>query len=345
MTLVPLRPNPDVRTVLHFLVRTLACIAIMPALWLAGATVATAAHVTTVIAVLDNTFAAPVYIAEANGYFAAEGLKVRLDRCKVGRTCMEMLLSGKAQFATSADTPLMFGSVKDGRFSILASLTTSSLENRIVVRADRGLRSVADLKGRRIGAIKGTSSHYFMRSVLTYNGITPADTDVTWLAPEDLNGPIVRGEIDAVSVFGTQVGDALRDLGGRGAALPPVRFFSVIFNLVSAPRSPDGHEEDDVRMLRALRSAEAFIRKNPEQSITLVADALKVDRPTIAQTWGHYEFRLHLGQALVHVLESQFRWAVREQLVPAGTPMPDFLALLRPAALRRVDPRAVRLVQ
>lgn len=314
-------------------------------LWFTAAPPAGAAHGPTVIAVLDNTFAAPVYIADANGYFAAEGLDVRLDRCKVGRTCMEKLLSGQARFATSADTPLMFGSLKDPRFSILASLTTSSMENRIVVRSDRGIRSVADLKGKRIGAIKGTSSHYFMRSVLTYNGFGPADPGVSWLEPDDLNGPIMRGEVDAVSLFGTQVHDLLRDMGGRGVALPPVRYFSVIFSLVSAPRQAGMHADDDVRLLRALRRAEQDIRKNPEKSIAQVSEALKVDRAAIAATWAHYEFRMHLGQALVHTLESQFRWALREQLIPAATPMPDFLELLRPAPLRQVDARAVRLVQ
>jgi NitT/TauT family transport system substrate-binding protein len=311
----------------------------------AGMPVAAASHAPTVIAVLENTFAAPVYVADANGYFAAEGLDVRLDRCKVGRTCMEKLLSGQAQFATSADTPLMFASLKDPRFSILASLTTSSMENRIVVRHDRGIRSVADLKRKRIGAIKGTSSHYFLSTVLTYNGFSAADASLSWLDPADLNGPIVRGEIDAVSVFGTQMHDLLRDLGGRGVALPPVRYFSVIFNMVGGPRSASVHGDDDVKLLRALRRAEEFIRKNPDRSITMVADALKVDRSVLAGTWGHYEFRLHLGQALVHVLESQFRWATREQLVPAATSMPDFLDLLRPGPLRQVDPRAVRLVQ
>jgi NitT/TauT family transport system substrate-binding protein len=258
---------------------------------------------------------------------------------------MEKLLSGQAQFATSADTPLMFASLKDPRFSILASLTTSSMENRIVVRTDRGIRTVVDLRRKRIGAIKGTSSHYFMSSVLTYNGFAAGDAAISWLDPADLNGPIVRGEIDAVSVFGTQVHDVLRDLRGRGVALPPVRYFSVIFNLVSAPRSPGVREEDDMKVLRALRRAEDYMRKNREQSITIMAEALKVERPAIAATWGHYEFRLHLGQALVHVMESQFRWAARESLIPAATPMPDFLDLLRPGPLRQVDARAVRLVQ
>ncbi|MBY0437914.1 MAG: ABC transporter substrate-binding protein [Burkholderiales bacterium] len=317
----------------------------VPAFWAASALAAGLPSAPMVIAVLENTFAAPVYVAAANGYFAAEGLNVRLDRCKVGRTCMEKLLSGQARFATSADTPLMFSSLKNPGFSVLATLTTSSMENRIVVRTDRGIRAVPDIKGKRIGAIKGTSSHYFMRSVLTYNGFGPADAEVSWLDPDDLNGPIVRGEVDAVSVFGTQVHDVLRDLGGRGVALPPMRYFSVIFNLVSAPRRAGSSEEDDVKLLRALRRAEDYLRKNPEQSIRLVSEALKVDRAAIAATWGHYEFRLHLGQSLIHVLESQFRWATREQLVPAGTAMPDFLDLLRPGPLRQLDPRSVRLVQ
>lgn len=314
---------------------------------MAAATGAHAARAPVVIAVLDNTFAATVYVAEAKGYFSAEGLDVKLERCKFGRTCLARLTSGEVRYATSADTPVMFSSLTDQKFSVLATLTTSSLENRIVVRADRGIRSVSGLKGRRIGAIKGTSSHYFMRSVLTYNGFAPSDAAVSWLDPSDLNGPIVRGEVDAVAVFGTQVHDVLRDLGGKGEALPPMRYFSVLFNLLAAPQAPGAGvgADDDVRLLRALKRAEERIRRSPDEAIGIVASALKLDRRAIAETWGNYEFRMHLGQALVDVLESQFRWAMREQLVPVRTQMPDFLDLLRPGPLRQVDARAVRLIQ
>lgn len=243
---------------------------------MASATGAPAARAPVAIAVLDNTFAAMVHVAEAKGCFSAEGLDVKLERCKFGCTCLARLASGEVRYGTSADTPVMFSSVGGHEFTVLATLTTSSLENRIVVRTDRGIR-----------------------------------------------------------------------LGGRGEALPPMRYFSVLFNLLAAPQAPGAGVggDDDVRLLRALKRAEERIRRSPDEAIGIVASALKLERGAIAESWGNYEFRLHLGQALVDVLESQPRWAAREELVPARTPMPDFLDLLRPGPLRQVDARAVRLIQ
>jgi len=297
------------------------------------------------IAVLENTFAAPVYIAETKGYFAAEGLDLKLERCNLGRVCMEMLLAGKVRFATSADAPLMLAALRRTEFAILATTTTSSMENLIVVREDRGLRTPADLKGRRIGAVKGTSSHYFMTTYLTHHGLTASDVTIAWIDPKDISGPLLRAEIDAAALFGTQVHDALRQLGVRGATLPPLRFFNVMFNVAGRAGVAGRTDEDAVKLLRALKRADDLIRNDPEQAITLVAAALRADRATLEKTWRNYEFRLHLGQGLVDMLESQVRWVVREKMLPAGARVPDFLDIIDTAPLRRVDARAVRLIQ
>ena len=297
------------------------------------------------LAVADLLYAAPVLIAQSQGYFAAEGLPLKVVHCAVGRVCLQQLLDGQAQFATAADTPIALAAFTRKDFGIIATTTVSGSELRMVVRKDRGIGRAVDLKGRRIGIIKGTSSHYYVDTFLLFNGLKTADVTLVPLEVSAVAAALVRGDIDAAGLFEPWGRDIARQLGDLGSVLPSPRFFTLTFNLVSAGPRAGVSVDDEVRLLRAVRRAEAVIRAEPERARNILADVLKLDPAKLADTWGDFEYRLHLGQPLVNTLEAQARWALREGLAPAGAVMSNFLDLIDAEPLRRVDPQAMRLVR
>ncbi len=294
------------------------------------------------LAVADIPYAAPVLIAAAQGYFEAEGLAVKVRHCSIGRVCLKLLLDGQAQVATVADTPIALASFSHKDFAVIATTTLSGRENQLLVRQDRGINNPADLKGKRIGIVKGSSGHYFVDVFLLLHGVKTADVTLVALPLEDTAGPLVRGEVDAAGLFGTAPLDAIRRLGGQAKALPSPSFFSVTFNLVSAPQVPDA---DLLKLLRAVERAVELIRNQPDAARRIVATAIKTDPGALTDTWGNFDFRLQLGQVLITTLEGQARWALREGLAPAGSAMPDYLDFVRTGPLKALDPRAVRLVK
>jgi NitT/TauT family transport system substrate-binding protein len=161
----------------------------------------------------------------------------------------------------------------------------------------------------------------------------------------DPAGALVRGEVDAAGLFDPHAEDALRRLGARARALPAPGFFSATFNLVSVPASAGVSDENLVRLLRAARRAEALIHAEPERARRIVAAALKLDPKSFELDFKDHDFRLQLAPTLISTLEAQARWARREQLVPAEAQLPDYADFIRSGPLRRVDPRAVRLVE
>ncbi len=313
-------------------------------LGLAGAAAAAPPRLT--LAVADLVYSAPALVAESRGYFAEEGLDLDVIRCVIGQACLKRLLDGEAHFATVADTPITFAAFRRRDFAIVATMTTSGREARVVVRADRGLRTPADLKGKRLGVIRGTSGHYFAETFLLLHGIAPADVSLVALEPGDAIGPLVRGEVDAASLFEPHGSSALQALGDRARALPTPSFFSITFNLVSVPEAAGGRDEDLVKLLRALRRATEFIQAQPEQAQAIVARAARQSDPgLVARGWSDFSFRIELAQPLITTLEAQARWAQREKLVPADAPLPSMLDLVRPEPLRRLDARAVRILK
>jgi ABC-type nitrate/sulfonate/bicarbonate transport system substrate-binding protein len=296
---------------------------------------------TLTVALSNLPYYAPMWIADAEGYFAAEGLDLRLLHCVNGRRCLQHLTDGEAQLATVADVPIVFAAQAGLAFDIIATFSASSRNHRLVVRTDRGIRSAADLKGKRIGFPRGTSAHYFVDSFLAYHGIPGSQVTRVPLDVATVTAALVRGEVDAAGFYLPDGPRALALLGEQGQLLPNPRAYTATNNLVSQPGVSDA---DLTKVLRALRRAVGFIKAEPERARARISDWLKMGPGELQAMWGELEFRLVLDQSIISTLEAEGRWALRQNLVLAGPP-PNFLERVRAGPLRAVDARAVSISQ
>ncbi len=71
---------------------------------------------------------------------------------------------------------------------------------------------------------------------------------------------------------------------------------------------------------------------------------LKLEQAFIAWAWTDYRFNLVLSQSLLTSLESEARWAIRENLI-SNHQIPNFLDVLEPSVLRKVRPGSVTVVK
>ncbi len=296
------------------------------------------------LALADSPLFATALIAEAEGYFTAEGLDLKIIPCVNGKRCLKHMTDGEAQFATVADTPIMLASLAGVKIEVLATMANSTRVHRLVARADHGIKGVADLKGKRIGVTKNSITHYFTDALLQFHGLLPAQYTLVGLDAADLTGPLLRGEIAAAGLNGPSGYKALKALGSNAVLIPDPKIFTFTANLVGLPIAAGGRDEDAIKLLRALKRAQQVIAKNPARARAVVASRLKLDLAEVEAIWNNYDFELSLAQPLITTLESQARWALRENLVPGGK-MPDYLNYVRIEPLLSVDRRAVTLVK
>jgi len=294
-----------------------------------------------VIAVGETSLFAPLQLAAQEGYFAAEGLDTKVIYCVNGRRCLKHLTDGEAQVATVADTPMVFALHAGHRFDIIATFGTSTQDSLLVARADRGIRTPADLAGKRLGVVRGTSAHYFANVFLLVNGVPRDSVNIVYIDPAAPVEPLLRGDIDAAAYYRPVGPQAAQQLGAKGQVLKSLQPYTVMVNLVAQP----GLSQDSLlRLLRATRRGIELLNNQPARAHALLSARWQTDARTTAERLEGYDFRLGLSQNLLSTLEAESRWAVREDLVDRGG-APDYLEIMRVQPLRALDPRSVTLVK
>lgn len=295
------------------------------------------------IAVSRSSLSLPLYVADAQRHFAAEGLAVTLQECIGGPRCFQSLLQGQVPLATVAELSVMFASFERSDHVILGTFATANNDVKLLTRRSSGLQSASQLAGKRIGTVKGSGAHYFLDSALLFHGVDPKRIELVLLPPEQVGPALLEGRIDAAAIwepFGQQI---LRKLGADGLQLPTPRIYTLTFNLVASRSFALERSADLPKLLRALARAQTFIDEQPAQAQALLRTRLQEDQAYIDATWKDFDYRLSLEQSLLSTLEGQARWAMREGHVPAASRVANFMRVIEIAPLQAVAPAAVTL--
>jgi ABC-type nitrate/sulfonate/bicarbonate transport system substrate-binding protein len=285
-----------------------------------------------------------VYVAQAKGYFASEGLNVTLKHHQYGKLALEALLAGQADLATSAETPVVFAELRGEQLSIMASIGRSAKNNAVVALKESGVTKPADLAGKRVGVTRGTTADFFLDTFLLRYGVDRQEVRFVDLKPEEMAGALGRGEVAAVATW-LPTTIALQDRFGTKVVVFYVEDFHAENAVLVARRGFEKRRpEVTTRVLRALLKAEALFRDHPDEARRSAASASDHEPGVPDSSLGQFKLQVRLDQSLLVLMEEESRWAIRSALVPPQVP-PNFLATIMAEPLLAVKPDAVGLIR
>ena len=296
------------------------------------------------IAYSSSPDSALAQVAQVKGYYLMEGLDAVPLKYAYGKVALDAVLEGKADFATVAETPVMFAIMKGEKISIIATIQTSNRNNVIIARKDRGINTPQDLKGRRIAVTSGTLLDFFLDSFLATIGITRKNVEAVNMKPEAMVDAVVKGEVDAISAWSYIVIEAQQRLGDSGITFLNEDLYTQTFNVVATQEFIRRNPEKVDRLLRALFKAEEFVELNPFKAQSLVADFCKIDRSVVARMWAAEDFSVSLDQSLVLALEDESQWAIKNRFSDRMK-VPNYLDHIYIDGLKSVKPEAVRILR
>ena len=295
------------------------------------------------IAEAGQPIGALLYVAFENGYFTNEGLDITLKPHTSGRDSLNSVLEGRADLATTAETPIVHTMLAGETSYTIATIGTSETNMAVVARKDRGISTPSDFKGKKFGATSRTNGAFFLHAILILNGISTDDVEIVNLRPEATFDALVESEVDAVSAWNPHLVRLQKELGDKAVSFYGDGIYIWTWNIVARKNFVTEKPETILKIVRAFVKAEEFIRENPDEAQNIVAHYLKINRALLSELWGIYNFKIALGQFLLVAFEDQARWAIKNNLTDK-TEVPNYLNYIYFDALEAVKPEACTIV-
>jgi sulfonate transport system substrate-binding protein len=285
-----------------------------------------------------------MYIAFAKDYFAQEGLEATPQPHAFGKPALQSVIEGKADIATTGDTPIVFAVISGKQITTLAMIQTSNRNEAIVARRDRGIVKPTDLQGKTIGVTLGTTGDFFADSFLIYHGIDRKHVKIIDLKPDEMAVALTTEKVDAVSTWNPNLIQLKKKLGSKGIIFFGESLYTEIFCVVGGQEYVKKNPAAIKKVLRALLKAEVFVQQHPEEARRYVAEFIKADKIVLDELWDIFTLRVALDQSLLVDLEEQTRWAMKHRLT-VRRDMPNYLDFIYVDGLSAVKPEAVRIIR
>lgn len=199
------------------------------------------------------------------------GTSVKWVEFPAGPQLLEALAVGSVDLGATGDTPPVFAQAAGKELLYVGAEPPKPDASAVLVRADSPLRSLPELKGKRIALQKGSSSHYFLLKVLERAQLAWSDIQPHYLPPADARAAFERGAIDAWAIWDPYY--AAAELEGKARALTTSRGFTNNNSVyLAAPTFVQRYPDTLQRVFDALTETDHWARANRRDAAQRYAD-------------------------------------------------------------------------
>jgi len=294
------------------------------------------------IGIVRQHAAALVLLAAQEGFFQDEGLDVVLEEFDTGRDAFGAAMEGRLDLATVYTTSVLLQALRDPSPRILTMLHQSGQNTVLVARADRGIRTARDLRGKTIGFPRNTSAEFFLRTLAEFAGVGWDELRVVDVSVQDVPEALSAGRVDAVAIWTPVCDRAARALGPGGAVTLRSDLYTDISVLVSRPEVVASRRAALESALRALVRAKQLASADPERPLAALRRAFpEMDPAELRAQLQRFQLRLGASHLLLQNLRSEAEWFTRAGRLPAVSV--DLRSIVATGPLDAVEPELVTL--
>ncbi len=268
------------------------------------------------------------------------GVSVEWAQFAAGPQLMEAMNVGKVDVGSVGETPPIFAQAAGTSLVYIASLKPSNGEGSgIIVPQDSPIRSVADLKGKKIVFQKGSASHYLLVKALAEVGLKYSDIQAVSLPPADAQAAFIQGKLDAWVTWDPYLALAQKTANAR--VLRNAKGIATQGGFYMGSRNFVSENPELVRLiLESIDNVGKWAAANPNQVAQLVAPTLKIDVPTLEVIIKRRSYQLR--PITSEILDNQQKIAnlfTQEKVIPKHINIQE--AALTPEQYAAITPKTI----
>jgi ABC-type nitrate/sulfonate/bicarbonate transport system substrate-binding protein len=258
-------------------------------------------------------------------------LTVEAKQMADGRTVRDAMVAGQLNAGTMNITPFIVGAAA-ASLTMVAVVSLGGDTVGVVVRKGGSIRSLADLKGKRVGiSVGSTTGNIFVQTVAPRAGLRPGDYQVVNMRPADQVAALAASSVDAITSFEPYMTIAEKE--GIGTTL--MRFGDIDPNptcLVLAPTLIERSPETVKAFLKSWLDGVAYWRDHTGEAVDALvklsnaAGYANVTRDVAEAIVRQIKVEPEITPALTAHIKSEAEWMRSGNLVRT---LPDWGKVLR----------------
>ncbi|WP_399682262.1 sulfonate ABC transporter substrate-binding protein [Xenophilus sp.] len=225
------------------------------------------------------------------------GTRVKWVEFPAGPQLLEGLNVGAVDVGYVGEAPPIFAQAAGAKFVYIGYDPAAPRAEAILVPKDSPIRSVAELKGRKVALNKGSNVHYLLVRQLEKHGLKFGDIQPVYLAPADGRAAFESRAVDAWVIWDPFQAAAEKSIGAR-----------VLADGTAAPGTPDvvnnyqfylaerGYAQKHPKVIQALfeDSVEQgiWLKKNIAQAAAIIAPLQGLPTEVVELALRRYEFNV-----------------------------------------------------
>ena len=234
----------------------------------------------TVIRIGYQKAATILYALKAKGELEktlkASGASVTWTEFPAGPPMLEALNAGSIDFGYTGEAPPIFAQAAGVPLVYVAYDPYGPKAEAILVHKDSPIKSVADLKGKKVAFAKGSNTNYLVVKALEKAGLKYTDIKPTFLAPADGRAAFEGKNVDAWAVWDPYLAAAQKATGARiltdATGLAPNRGYYLTAKSF-AEKNPAALKT----VLAGVSKVSDWAKKNPPEVAKLLSPVLGID--------------------------------------------------------------------
>ncbi|GAB6854356.1 aliphatic sulfonate ABC transporter substrate-binding protein [Asaia astilbis] len=128
---------------------------------------------------------------------------------------IQAMTAGAVEVGAIGDAPLVFAQAGGSPIRAVAGLRTDGTTTALVVQRDSAIRSIADLKGKRVATLRAQTGHYLTLAALREAGLPDDAVNFVFIPPTSAKLALQTGAVDAWATWGPYIADAKISDGAR----------------------------------------------------------------------------------------------------------------------------------
>ena len=146
---------------------------------------------------------------------AGQGVDVKWTEFPFGPPLLEAINVGSIDVGSVGESPPIFAQAAGADLVYVGNEPPAPAAEAIIVPKDSLIKSVVELKGKRVAVAKGSNANYLLIKLLEKAGLKFSDIEVIYLPPADARAAFESGRVDAWSIWDPFLAASEKQLGAR----------------------------------------------------------------------------------------------------------------------------------